>query len=116
MDPDALIALPCGIWVRDTNTHRPWKLGDREIAPPPALAVNDYAHLKRRAIEGDIVTELPPFLAKDALRTKQLVALLPDYLLPEQEVNLLYQRQRQPSRIIRAYLDYCARQAHEHLV
>jgi DNA-binding transcriptional LysR family regulator len=71
------------------------------------LATNDYLHLRQRAIAGDVVTELPPFVAAEALRDGRLVVVLPDHPFPEQEVSLLYQRQRQPSRVVRAYLDYC---------
>lgn len=113
--PDALHAFPAGIWVRDANAHRPWRLGDREIEPRPILAVNDYLHLRQRAIYGELVTELPPFLAAEALRDGRLVALLPDHPLPEQEVSLLYQRQQQPSRVVRAYLDYCQRVVGQYL-
>ena len=105
--PDALCGLPIGIWVRDANAHRPWRLGERAIEPTPILAVNDYLHLRQRAIQGDVVTELPPFLAAEGLRDGRLIALLVDHPFPEQEVSLLYQRQEQISRVVRAYLDYC---------
>lgn len=107
--PDALSAVPAAIWVRDANSHRPWRLGDREIEPVAVLAANDYLHLRQRAIAGDVVTELPPFLAAEALRDGRLVVLLSDHPFPEQEVSLLYQRQRHPARVVRAYLDYCQR-------
>jgi DNA-binding transcriptional LysR family regulator len=108
-NPDALLALPAGIWLRDPNAQRPWRLGERELEPTPILAVNDYLQLRQRAIHGDFVTELPPFLAAEALRDGRLVALLPDQPFPEQQVSLLYQRQQQPSRVVRAYLEYCQR-------
>lgn len=114
-DPDALFALPAAIWVRDANAHRPWRLGEREIEPTAVLAVNDYLHLRQRAIAGDVVTELPPFLAAEALRDGRLVALLPDHPFPEQQVSLLYQRQPQPSRVVRAYLEYCQREVTRYL-
>lgn len=107
--PDALLALPAGVWVRDASAHPSWRVGDRDIEPTPILAVNDYLHLRERAIRGDLVTELPPFLATEALRDGRLVALLPDHQLPEQQVSLLYQRQHQPSRVVRAYLEHCQR-------
>lgn len=113
--PDALFALPTAIWVRDANAHRPWRLGEREIEPAAVLAVNDYLHLRQRAIAGDVVTELPPFLAAEALRDGRLVALLPDQPFPEQEVSLLFQRQQHPSRVVRAYLDYCQREVGRYL-
>lgn len=105
--PEALSTLPAAIWVRDASAQRPWRLGERVIEPRPVLAVNDYLHLRHRALRGDVVTELPPFLAADALRAGKLVALLPRHPFPEQEVSLLYQRQQQPSRVVRAYLDFC---------
>lgn len=114
-EPDALRGLPAGIWVKDTNPPRPWRLGDRDVEPTPVLAVNDYLHLRHRALRGELVTELPPFLAADALRDGRLVALLPDHPLPETQVNLLYARQQQPSRVVRAYLDYCQRVVGRHL-
>lgn len=107
--PDALLALPAAIWVRDANAYRPWRLGERVIEPTAVLAVNDYLHLRQRAIAGDVVTELPPFLAADALHDGRLVELLRHHPLPEQEVSLLYQRQVQPASVVRAYLDYCQR-------
>lgn len=107
--PDALLALPAAIWVRDANAHRPWRLGELVVEPTAVLAVNDYLHLRQRAIAGDVVTELPPFLAAEALHDGRLVALLRDHPLPEQEVSLLYQRQVHPASVVRAYLDYCQR-------
>jgi DNA-binding transcriptional LysR family regulator len=104
-----LLALPVAIWVRDANAHRAWRLGEREIEPTAVLAVNDYLHLRQRALAGDVVTELPPFLATPALDAGRLVVLLPDHPFPDLEVSLLYQRQRHPSRVVRAYLDYCQR-------
>lgn len=114
--PDALVGLPTAIWVRDANARRPWRLGEREIEPAAILAVNDYLHLRHRAMAGDVITELPPFLAAEALRAGQLVALLPEHPFPEQEVSLLHLRQVHPSRVVRAYLDYCQRAARTYLV
>jgi DNA-binding transcriptional LysR family regulator len=75
----------------------------------PSTGRGHYLHLRQRALQGDLATELPPFLATDALRDGRLVALFPDHPFPEQEVTVLYQKQHQPSRLVRAYLDYCQR-------
>ncbi|WP_253074120.1 LysR substrate-binding domain-containing protein [Cupriavidus laharis] len=56
---------------------------------------------------GDVIIELPPFLAAPAIRTGQLVALLPEQPMPEQHIHLLYPSHRHPSAIVRAYLDFC---------
>ena len=47
------------IWVREANAHRPWRLGEREIEPTPILAVNDYLHLRQRAIRPRIPGSSP---------------------------------------------------------
>lgn len=106
-EPKDLASLPAGVWVRDANSPQLWRLGDHVITPMATLAVNDYLHLRTRVLRGELVTELPPFLAAEPLRDGSLVALLPKHPFPEQEVSLLYQRLQHPSRVVRAYLDFC---------
>jgi DNA-binding transcriptional LysR family regulator len=74
------------------------------------LTTNDYAHLRNCALAGDVVTELPPFLAAPALQTGELVALLSGKPMPEQQLHLLYPSHRHPSAIVRTYLDFCQQQ------
>jgi len=105
--PDALLGFPCAVWCRDANSLGSWRLGERTLEPPAVLAVNDYLHLRSRALAGEVVTELPPFLAADALREGRLRAVLPDHPLPEQQVSLLYPVHRHPSSIVRTYLEFC---------
>ncbi|KAA5840144.1 LysR family transcriptional regulator [Pseudomonas chlororaphis] len=99
-----LNAYPCGVWSQ--GSPGTWQLGEVAFKPRAMLATNDYAHLRSRALAGDLVTELPPFLAARAIREGRLLALLPDYPLPEQQINLLYPSHRHPSAIVRAYLDF----------
>lgn len=106
-DPDALHRLPCAVWAARVDALVRWQLGDHVIEPNAILSTNDYHHLFSRALSGDVVTELPPFLAAAPIRDKRLVRLLPQYPLPEWSINLLYQPQRYRSTIVRAYLDFC---------
>ncbi|CAB3801776.1 HTH-type transcriptional regulator DmlR [Paraburkholderia caffeinitolerans] len=108
--PQALHRFPCAVWSRGSGAVPAWRLGAFEHRPEPVLAINDYAHLRHRALAGDVITELPPFLAADAIRRNQLVALLPEHPLPGQELSLLYPSHRHPSAIVRAYLDFCQAQ------
>ncbi len=105
--PDALLGFPCGVWCRDANSLGSWRLGERTLEPPAVLAVNDYLHLRNRALAGEVVTELPPFLAADGVREGRLRSVLPDHPLPEQQVSLLYPVHRHPSSIVRTYLEFC---------
>jgi DNA-binding transcriptional LysR family regulator len=109
--PDALHRFPCAAWCRDANTKAVWQLGDDMVELKAALTTNDYLHLFSRAMAGEVVTELPPFLAAEAIRSGQMCLLLPDHPMPEQQINLLYPSHRHPSSIVRAYLDFCQKQA-----
>ena len=104
---DDLHQFPCATWVLGANARGRWLIGGHDVEPRSVLATNDYAHLRSRALAGDVVTELPPFLAADAIRTGDLVELLPQCPLPQQQIHLLYPSHRHPSSIIRTYLDFC---------
>lgn len=107
---EALHRFPCAAWSSGADVASSWHLGEETIAPRTVLTTNDYAHLRNRALAGDVVTELPPFLAASALRQGDLVALLPDKPMPEMQINLLYPSHRHPSAIVRTYLDFCQQQ------
>jgi DNA-binding transcriptional LysR family regulator len=106
-EPDALHRFPCAVWASRIDVLARWELGGQVVEPKAVLSTNDYHHLCRRALGGDVVTELPPFLAVAAIREKRLVPLLPQYPLPEWSINLLYPPHRHPSTIVRTYLDFC---------
>ncbi|MGH8759215.1 MAG: LysR family transcriptional regulator [Burkholderiales bacterium] len=105
--PAALHRFPCAVWSLGTSANGAWRLGDHVIEPKAVLSTNDYAHLRSRALCGEVVSELPPFLAAQALQEQQLIVLLPKHPMPEQQINLLYPSHRHPSAIVRAYLDFC---------
>jgi DNA-binding transcriptional LysR family regulator len=106
-EPDALHHFPCAVWASRIDVPTRWELGGHVVEPKAVLSTNDYHHLCSRALGGDVVTELPPFLAAAPIREKRLVPLLPQYPLPEWSINLLYPPHRHPSAIVRTYLDFC---------
>ncbi|ULU24355.1 LysR family transcriptional regulator [Dyella terrae] len=105
--PSDLHRFPCAAWGVDGHARGTWHLGEQRVDSQAVLTANDYAHLRSRALAGEVVTELPPFLAAAGIRDGRLIALLPDHLMPEQQINLLYPSHRHPSAIVRAYLDFC---------
>jgi len=105
--PDALHRFPCAVWAARIDVPARWELGGHVIEPKAVLATNDYHHLRSRALSGDVVTELPPFLAATPIRERRLVPLLPQYPLPEWPINLVYPPHRHQSTIVRTYLDFC---------
>lgn len=104
--PEDLHRFPCAVWGHGVSTQTAWRLGGETFTPDAMLSINDYLHLRRRALADEVVTELPPFLATQALREGVLEKVLPAYPLPEQQINLLYSSHHYPSSIIRAYLDF----------
>jgi DNA-binding transcriptional LysR family regulator len=105
--PVDLLGFPCAVWASRIDSPARWELGGQVIEPRAVLSANDYHHLCKRALRGDVVTELPPFLAAAPIREKRLVPLLPQHPLPEWSINLLYPPHRHQSAIVRAYLDFC---------
>jgi DNA-binding transcriptional LysR family regulator len=114
--PEELHRFPCAVWCRDANTQGSWRLGEQVFEPKAVLTTNDYLHLRSRVIAGEVVTELPPFLAAEPIRNGELCTLLVDHPIPEQQVNLLYPSHRNPSSIVRAYLDFCQKQMRQFLI
>src|SRR6266403_1104192 len=106
-EPDALHRFPCAVWASGIDVPARWELGGHVVEPKAVLSTNDYHHLCSRALGGDVVTELPPFLAATPVREKRLVPLLPQYPLPEWPINLLYPPHRHQSTIVRTYLNFC---------
>jgi DNA-binding transcriptional LysR family regulator len=106
-EPDALHRFPCAVWASRIDVRARWELGGYAIEPKAVLATNDYHHLCSRALGGDVVTELPPFLTAAPIRERRLVRLLPQHPLPEWPINLLYPPHRHQSTIVRTYLEFC---------
>lgn len=105
--PRALAQFPCATWTSRVDAPARWNLGGELIEPRPVLSTNDYHHLCTRALAGDVITELPPFLAAEAVRNGRLIHLLRQHPLPEWPVHLLYPSHRHPSTLVRTYLDFC---------
>lgn len=112
---DGLQRFPCAVWAPASGDRGVWHLGESAFAPDPVLATNDYLHLRAQALRGAAVTELPPFLAHDALARGELVRVLPRLKLPEVSIHLLYPSHRHPSSLVRAYLSYCRERAEHYL-
>lgn len=105
--PRDLDRYPCAAWGSTIDARTTWNLGGQDRHIRTTFTVNDYVQLRSRAMAGDVITELPPFLAADHIRRGKLVQLLQDHPFPESPIHLIYRQQRHPSTIVRAYLDFC---------
>jgi DNA-binding transcriptional LysR family regulator len=109
-NPDDLSRFPCATWSLGTNTNGTWRFPGGAVTPNTVLSTNDSMHLLHSVLAGEVITELPPFIVKDAIQRGLLVPLLPEHPLPEYPLNLLYPAHRHPSAVVRTYLEFCRRQ------
>ncbi|MFO0554324.1 MAG: LysR family transcriptional regulator [Polyangiaceae bacterium] len=101
-----LAKVPCACWR--TVGPSVWRLGDAEVRLDPVLVTNDYLHLLRLAEAGDAVTEVPPFLARRALKQGRLLEPLSKHPLPERPLRALVVERRSMSPLVRQFLEYSA--------
>ncbi|MCA9676399.1 MAG: LysR family transcriptional regulator [Myxococcales bacterium] len=104
--PQDLLLVPCACWRSPGATV--WQLGDTTVELEPVLVTNDYLHLLRLAEAGDVVTEVPPFLAARGLHQGRLVEPLPDHPLPEHPMRALVVERRSTSPLVRQFLDHAS--------
>lgn len=107
--PHDLARLPCATWSLGTNTNATWRFAGTSVTPNTVLSTNDSMHLLHSVLAGEVITELPPFIVKDAIEQGLLVPLLQECPLPSVPLNLLYPAHRHPSAVVRTYLEYCRR-------
>ena len=108
---DDLRRFPCAVWASGPGARSEWRLGERVFEPAAVIAANDYQQLRRCALAGDALTELPPFLARQDLASGALVGMLARHPLPDQTIHLLYPSHRHPSSLVRAYIEFCKQHA-----
>jgi DNA-binding transcriptional LysR family regulator len=108
---DDLHRFPCAVWASGPGARSEWWLGEQTFEPAAVIAANDYLQLRRCALAGDALTELPPFLARRDLASGKLVPVLARHPLPEQTIQLLYPSHRHPSSLVRAYIEFCKQHA-----
>lgn len=104
--PHDLTRVPCACWRSPGGNV--WHLGDSEIAVEPVFVTNDYLHLLSLAEAGEVVTEVPPFLATPGLNKRILVETLPDHPMPEISMRALVVERRAMSPLVRQFLDYAS--------
>jgi len=105
-EPADLRNVPCASWRTGGGTV--WKLGETNVRVEPVLVTNDYQHLLRLAQAGDVVTEVPPFLADSLLTAGELLEPLPEHPLPEVPMRALIVERRSLSPLIRQFLEFAS--------
>ncbi len=104
--PKEILKFNCAAWSQK-NDVIVWTLGKESLTIYPFLRANDYLHMRYLALNGKCITELPPFFCKELIENGELVELLPDFPMPEQQVNLVYPSRKSVSRTTRVFINYC---------
>lgn len=104
--PRDVTRVPSACWRSPGSTV--WRLGDTDVQIAPVLVTNDYAHLLESAEAGDVVTEVPPFLAARGLKRGRLVEPLPDHPFPANPMRALVVERRSMSPLVRQFLDFAS--------
>ena len=112
--PQDMLSIQCAAWGQK-NDAVIWHLGNEKLTIDPFLRANDYLQMRHLALKGKCITELPPFYCQQYIERGELVEVLPDYAMPEQQVNLVYQSRKSVSRITRVFIDYCVENFAKHL-
>lgn len=103
--PEDLRRLDCACWRAAAPS---WTLGSTTLRLDAIVVTNDYQHLLHLAVSGRAVTEVPPFLACEALSDGRLIEVLPEFPLPTQTLRALVADTRLLSPIVRQFLDFAA--------
>lgn len=104
--PEDILLCRCAAWGQK-NSRICWTLGNEHLNIDPYIRSNDYLHMRYLALKGKCITELPPFFGQKFLTSGELVEVLPNFPMPEQQVNLVYPSRKSLSRITRVFIDYC---------
>ncbi|KDN29879.1 LysR family transcriptional regulator [Vibrio fortis] len=87
-----------------------WHLisGDNEqhISFKPSVRCDDFSMLKRMAIQGLGITELPDYMAEEFVENGKLINILPDWTFKPVDLYALYPSHRGATPKVRSLLDY----------
>lgn len=91
--------------TRDVNWMFSKNAEIEEINFQPDLAVNDYAAIRSAILAGHGIGELPAPLCTDALRTGQLIEVLPEWRYPEIKLFAVHAGNTSLPKLARLFLD-----------
>ena len=107
--PAEIERVPSGCFRTRTGSPSVWTLGDEQVRLTARLTTNDYLHLRRVALAGEVITELPPFLADAPIREGRLVSVLDAHPMPDRELRGVVPDTRLMPPLVQRFLDTCAK-------
>ena len=104
--PGEILCFSAATELQGWTLHRNGE--KRAVAIRPRLISDDMAMLRASAVEGAGLTCLPAYILGSALRSGQLVAVLPDWKPQTSTISVLTPPRPQSSRLASAFSDFLA--------
>lgn len=79
---------------------------EHHLSFKPSVRCDDFSMLKRMAVQGLGITELPDYMAKEFVENGKLINILPDWRFKPVDLYALYPSHRGAMPKVRALLDY----------
>lgn len=107
--PDELTAQPLMLMSakeRSADWHLISSDAEHHLSFKPSVRCDDFSMLKRMAVQGLGITELPDYMAKEFEENGKLINVLPDWKFKPVTLYALYPSHRGATPKVRALLDY----------
>ena len=106
--PQDLLQHNCLLHSGSSTWHILGENSDEKITVKGNLNANDMSVLRKAAIRGMGVANLPYHLAQEDLETKQLVKVLSNYATPGNHLWAVYLSRNYQQNLVRAFIDFLA--------
>ena len=73
-----------------------------------AIALNDYAGIRRAVVEDMGIAEIPSFVCGQDIENGALVEVLPKWKFASTKLSAVYPSSRNLSRLVRLFRNFCA--------
>lgn len=106
--PQDLLQHNCLLHSGSSTWHILGENSDEKISVKGNIIANDMAVVRKAAIRGMGIANLPCDLAQEYLTTKQLVKVLPNYATSGNHLWAVYLSRNYQQNLVRAFIDFLA--------
>lgn len=105
--------------VTFSGWHAPttWKLTNKnkteKITMNCSLSINDYAGIIYAVEKGQGIAEIPSIICHSLIKSGRIVEILPNWHLPDTKLSIVYPSNRNISRMVRLFIDFCIQHVKE---
>lgn len=105
------------ITFADWYTKKTWKLTNRgktqTVSVNGSLSINDYAGIIYAVEHNQGIAEIPDIICHSHIKSGRLIEILPNWHLQNTKLSIVYPSNRNVSRMVRLFIDFCIQQVKE---